>query len=166
MYQLVFGIMKWWLPKETYTQLEMPIPPTRRTSTSLHAPTASQTAPGPKSQPNFNMVVPIQWQCQFPMDWSTSFATHYQELLSRLLMIISMQKVVITFTWKSVTQTIVILAASKPSMADLKLAQKIHLHSVQNFKNAWKVVRSFTILWALLVMMDGNQMESRFILMG
>ena len=51
--------MKLWLPKETYTQLVVAIPPTGMKSTSLHAPTASQTAPGPKSQPNFNMVVRI-----------------------------------------------------------------------------------------------------------
>ena len=40
-------------------------------------------------------------------------------------MTILLQEVMATFTWKYVTQAIVILAASKPSMADLKLAQKI-----------------------------------------
>merc|ERR1712218_42894 len=58
-YQLISKVMKLWLPKiiRASTQLEIGILPTTRTSTSLHAPTASQTAHGPKSLPNFNMVV-------------------------------------------------------------------------------------------------------------
>ena len=84
----------------------------------------------------------------------------FQGLTSRPLMTILVQEVMVTFTWKSVTQTIAILAANKPLMAILKkLEQKIYLHSTQNFKNVWKVVRSFTILWALLLdLMDGNPM--------
>ena len=84
----------------------------------------------------------------------------FQGLTSRPLMTILVQEVMVTFTWKYVTQTIAILAANKPLMAILKkLEQKIYLHSTQNFKNVWKVVRSFTILWALLLdLMDGNPM--------
>ena len=74
MYQLNLEVMKWWLPKETYTQLVMAIPPTTRTSTNLNALTASKTAPGAKSKPNFNMVVTHQLPCQSPMHWPTSFA--------------------------------------------------------------------------------------------
>ena len=87
----------------------------------------------------------------------------FQGLTSRPLMD-AVQEVMVTFTWKYVTQTIAILAANKPLMAILKkLEQKIYLHSTQNFKNVWKVVRSFTILWALLLdlildLMDGNPM--------
>ena len=73
--------MKWWLPKETYTQLAIGIPPTTRKSTSFPAPTASQTAPGPKSQPNFNMVVGKPLPCQFPMHWPTNFATKHTKCL-------------------------------------------------------------------------------------
>merc|ERR1712062_236985 len=60
-YQLVSVIMKLWLPKITksYTQLEISSLP-GKTFTSLHAPTASEDAHGPKSLPNFNMVVQTQ----------------------------------------------------------------------------------------------------------
>ena len=70
-----------WLPKETrsYTPLETTIPmsPMPMISTSLNAPTASQTAPGPKSQPNFNMLDASQLPFQFPRDWPTRFATKH-----------------------------------------------------------------------------------------
>merc|ERR1712062_362232 len=63
-YQLISKVMKLWLPKiiRSSTQLEIGILPTTRTRTysSLHVPTASQTAHGPKSLPNFNMVVTLQ----------------------------------------------------------------------------------------------------------
>merc|ERR1711862_476303 len=63
-YQFLSMVMKLWLPKiiRSSTQLEIGIlqTTTTRTSTSLHAPTASQTAHGPKSLPNYNMVVKIQ----------------------------------------------------------------------------------------------------------
>merc|ERR1712062_759992 len=39
------------------TQLEITILPTTRTFSSLYVPTASQTVHGPKSLPNYNMVV-------------------------------------------------------------------------------------------------------------
>ena len=70
-------IMKWWLPKiiRSFTPLEMATLPTTRTSSNLHAPTISPTAPGPKALPNFNMVVVLeQLPWQFPIHYLKRFA--------------------------------------------------------------------------------------------
>merc|ERR1712029_801894 len=100
-YQLIFDIMKLWLPQETYTQSEISMAPTTRIFSNLNATTASKTAPGAKSKPNFNMGVKHQLPCQSPMHWPTSFAIYYQGLLSRPLVTTCMQIPRITSTWKS-----------------------------------------------------------------
>merc|ERR1711860_101984 len=72
--QLILDITKLWLPTTTksYTPLAITVP--ARTSTNLNAPRVLPTARGPKSQPNFNLVVAFQLPCQFPIHWPTSFA--------------------------------------------------------------------------------------------